>query len=68
MSRPPCPGRPPPQMPWEIQAHLKRQGTPIGELDTQIAVYALVEDLILITHNTRHFDKVPGFRFEDWMA
>ena len=66
-----------PALPWtaaaadrygEIQAHLRRQGTPIGELDTQIAAHALAEDLILVTHNTRHFEKVPGLKLEDWVA
>jgi predicted nucleic acid-binding protein len=52
----------------QIKALHKRQGTPIGELDTQIAAHALAEDLILVTHNTRHFEKVPGLKLEDWMA
>ena len=52
----------------EIQAHLKRQGTPISELDTQIAAHVMAENLILVTHNTRHFEKVPGFKLEDWMG
>ncbi len=51
-----------------IKALRKRQGTPIGELDTQIAAHALAEDLILVTHNTRHFEKVPGLKLEDWMS
>jgi tRNA(fMet)-specific endonuclease VapC len=66
-----------PALPWttaaadsygEIKALLKRQGFPIGEMDTQIAAHALAEDLILVTHNTRHFDKVPGLKLEDWMS
>lgn len=52
----------------EIKALLKRQGIPIGEMDTQIAAHALVENLILVTHNTRHFERVPGLKLEDWMA
>ena len=65
-----------PALPWttaaadsygEIKALLKRRGIPIGEMDTQIAAHALAEDLILVTHNTRHFDKVPGLKVEDWM-
>ena len=51
-----------------LKNKLKRDGTPIGELDTQIAAHALAEDLILVTHNTRHFDKVPGLKLEDWMV
>jgi len=66
-----------PTLPWasdaadlfgEIKAKLQRQGTPIGELDTQIAAHALAEGLILVTHNTRHFERVKGLKLEDWMA
>ena len=54
--------------PWRNTGALKRQGTPIGELNTQIAAHALAEQLILLTHNTRHFEKVPKLKLEDWMA
>jgi len=66
-----------PSMEWSIQAAdgygalkdtLKRQGTPIGDMDTLIAAHALAEKLILVTHNTRHFEKVPGLKLEDWMV
>ena len=49
-----------------IRAELERQGTPIGSMDMLIAAHALSLDLIVVTHNTRHFVKVPGIRFEDW--
>jgi tRNA(fMet)-specific endonuclease VapC len=52
----------------EIKAEHRRSGTPIGELDTQIAAHALAEGLILVTHNTRHFERVPGLSIEDWLA
>jgi tRNA(fMet)-specific endonuclease VapC len=32
----------------------------------QIAAIALVHSLILVTHNTREFSRVPGLRLEDW--
>lgn len=63
-------------LPWTLAAAdhygsikntLKCQGTPIGDMDTQIAAHALAEDLILVTHNTRHFEKVPSLKLEDWM-
>ena len=66
-----------PTLPWttaaadhygQVKALLKRQGMPIGELDTQIAAHALAEDLILVTHNTRHFRSVPGLKLEDWVV
>jgi tRNA(fMet)-specific endonuclease VapC len=66
-----------PALPWTaeaadrygtVRAMFKRQGTPIGEMDTQIAAHALAEGLILVTHNTRHFENVPGLKFEDWVV
>ena len=66
-----------PSLEWSVPASdiygalkdkLKREGTSIGEMDTLIAAHALAEKLILVTHNTKHFDKVPGLKLEDWMA
>ena len=66
-----------PALPWgdeaadefgRLKASLRRNGTPVGDLDTQIAAHALAEDLILVTHNTRHFENVPGLKLEDWMV
>ncbi|MDD2809696.1 type II toxin-antitoxin system VapC family toxin [Rhodoferax sp.] len=66
-----------PTLPWRsdaadefgrIRAYLKRNGTPVGEFDTQIAAHALAEKLILVTHNTRHFENVPHLKLEDWMV
>lgn len=45
-----------------------RNGTPVGEFDTHIAAHTLAEKLILVTHNTRHFEKVPGLKLEDGMV
>jgi tRNA(fMet)-specific endonuclease VapC len=50
----------------QIRADLTRRGTPIGAYDLQIAAIALVNNLILITHNVREFSRVDGLRFEDW--
>lgn len=66
-----------PVLPWtvdaadrygDIAAHLQQTGQPIGEMDTQIAAHALALDLPLVTHNTRHFERVAGLKLEDWMA
>jgi tRNA(fMet)-specific endonuclease VapC len=40
----------------------------VGEFDTQIAAHALAEELILVTHNTDHFERIPGLKLEDWMV
>lgn len=50
----------------EIRAALARQGQPIGPYDLQIAAIALAHGLILVTHNTREFSRVPGLQLEDW--
>jgi tRNA(fMet)-specific endonuclease VapC len=49
-----------------LKAQLKLTGAPIGELDTQIASHALAEKLVLVTHNTKHFENVVGLQLEDW--
>lgn len=51
----------------EIKSRNKAQGTPNGDMDTLIAAHALAEKLILVTHNTRHFENVPGLKLQDWL-
>ncbi len=50
----------------QLRAHLAIKGTPIGPYDLQIAAIALVNNLVLVTHNTREFSRVAGLRMEDW--
>jgi tRNA(fMet)-specific endonuclease VapC len=52
----------------QIRARLASAGTPIGAYDLQIAAIALANDLTLMTHNTREFDRVDGLQVEDWEA
>lgn len=49
-----------------IDGFLKSRGMSIGPLDTQIAAIALVHNLTLVTHNIRHFSRVPKLAIEDW--
>lgn len=50
----------------KIRADLKGKGTPIGNMDMLIAAHAKSEDLIVVTHNTREFERVEGLQLEDW--
>jgi len=50
----------------EIRAELERQGQRIGEYDTLIAGQAFSRNLILVTANTREFERVKGLTVEDW--
>jgi tRNA(fMet)-specific endonuclease VapC len=49
-----------------LRARLKARGTPIGAYDLQIAAIALTYNLILVTHNTKEFERVEGLTLEDW--
>ena len=49
-----------------IRAQLAERGTPIGSNDLLIAAIALANDLTLVTHNIREFNRVEGLRIEDW--
>jgi tRNA(fMet)-specific endonuclease VapC len=50
----------------QIRATLANAGTPIGAYDLQIAAISLANNLILVTHNTREFERVDGLPLEDW--
>lgn len=49
-----------------IRAHLAALGTPIGANDLLIAAIARANGLILVTHNTAEFSRVPGLSLDDW--
>ena len=51
----------------QLRAELARAGTPIGPYDQMIAGHARSRGLILVSNNTREFDRVPGLRLEDWV-
>jgi tRNA(fMet)-specific endonuclease VapC len=51
-----------------IRAYLEKQGTPIGPNDVIVASLAISNNLILVSHNTREFSRVPNIHLEDWEA
>jgi tRNA(fMet)-specific endonuclease VapC len=50
----------------KVRSQLNALGTPIGGYDLQIAAIALVNNLTLVTHNTREFGRIEGLVYEDW--
>ncbi len=52
----------------DIRTTLERAGTPIGGNDLWIAAHARSRGLVLVTHNTREFERVPGLLVEDWLV
>jgi tRNA(fMet)-specific endonuclease VapC len=51
----------------DLRAHLERQGTPVGAMDLMIGAHALAVGATLVSNNTRHFERMPGLRLEDWV-
>ncbi len=49
-----------------VAAALARRGEPIGTFDTLIAAHALSCGLILVTNNTKHFQRVAGLKTANW--
>ncbi len=51
-----------------IRAALQKAGQPIGNNDLWLAAHARAEGWILVTNNTREFDRVPGLQVENWVG
>jgi tRNA(fMet)-specific endonuclease VapC len=50
-----------------LRAALEKKGERLAEADLMIAAIALRHQLPLISGNTRHFSRVPGLKFENWL-
>ncbi|MEK9845690.1 PIN domain-containing protein, partial [Thalassospira sp.] len=51
----------------DIRSTLEREGKVIGPYDMMIAGHARSHGLILVTNNTREFERVDGLRLENWV-
>ena len=51
-----------------VRAGLEKDGKPIGPLDTQIGAHALSRGVVLGTHNTREFRRIPKLKLADWIG
>jgi tRNA(fMet)-specific endonuclease VapC len=50
----------------KIKADLKKKKILIPDLDIMIGATALAYDLILVTNNTKHFERIEGLTIENW--
>lgn len=50
----------------KIRNQLTQKGTPIGSIDLLIAASARVMNLIVVTSNTKEFNRVENLLVEDW--
>lgn len=51
-----------------LKATLEKAGAPLHLADLQIAAIALRHNLPLVTHNEKHFRRIPNLQLEDWLA
>jgi len=50
-----------------IRAALEKKGKIIGPNDLIIAATVMAKNGILVTHNTKEFNRIPGLKTEDWV-
>ena len=52
----------------EIYAYLKKEGILIEDADILMAATAIVEELVLITNNIKHFKRVKDLKVDNWIG
>ena len=52
----------------KIKSTLRRQGNLIEDFDILLAAVALAHELILVTNNIKHFDRIEELRLENWLS
>ncbi len=50
-----------------IRGQLEKKGLPIGPYDLLIAGLAKSRDMVLVTNNTKEFERVVGLELENWV-
>ena len=51
-----------------IRAQLEKRGRLIGPYDLMIAAHAQSLDAVLVTDNTKEFDRIAGLKTENWLT
>jgi predicted nucleic acid-binding protein len=49
-----------------LKARLESEGTSLDDFDLAIAATALAHNLVLVSNNIRHFERITGLRLENW--
>ena len=50
----------------QIRSELQKRGLPIGNNDLWIAAHARAKGWVLVTRNTREFERVENLQIENW--
>lgn len=51
-----------------IKSQLNKKGLSSDNMDLLIAATAIVNNCVLVTHNTKHFSNIDGLVIEDWFV
>lgn len=51
----------------ESKAILQRKGMGLADADLLIGAIAVARNAIVVTGNRRHYDRIPGLTWEDWI-
>lgn len=51
----------------KFKSELERDGKIIDDADLFIACCALINNLVLVTNNEKHFSRIKGLKIENWM-
>ena len=49
-----------------IRSQLESRGIRLADMDLFIAATAIANEFTLVTHNVKHFARIPGLKLEDW--
>ena len=49
-----------------LKAHLNKIGMVVADMDLLIGSTAITHNLILVTNNVRHFEKIPDLSIQNW--
>ena len=52
----------------KIAADLASRGAPIGDFDVLIGAHAVALQAVLVTNNTKHFERIRGLKLENWYS
>ncbi|MCP4666410.1 MAG: type II toxin-antitoxin system VapC family toxin [Deltaproteobacteria bacterium] len=50
----------------KVRADLEKSGTIIGPMDLLIASIGLANNLVVVTNNTKEFERIGGLKLENW--
>lgn len=51
-----------------LKSDMESKGTRLDDFDLIIASSALAHNLILVTNNVRHFERIEGLKIENWTS